>query len=120
MIDSKVVEAFHMMWGSFPEPVALVHKSREVMAVNAICHSTGRMDVGMNCAMPGLSDCHKGCLADQALDSRKAVFRKRVYGTREIISYWIPVDGYPELFVHFGVGVSVNYNEMADHAILRA
>ena len=120
MIDSRVVEAFHMMWGSFPEPVALIHKSREVMAVNAKCLSTGRMDVGMNCAMPGLSDCHKGCLADQALDSRKATFRKRVYGTREIISYWIPVDGYPEFFVHFGVGVSVNYNEMADQTIIRA
>jgi hypothetical protein len=120
MDDSKAIEAFHLMWGNFPEPVALVHKSREVIAVNAICLSTGRMEAGMNCAKPGLSDSHKGCLANKALDARKAAFRKIKYGTREIISFWVPVDGYPELFVHFGVGVVVNYDEISESAIIRA
>jgi hypothetical protein len=29
MVDSNVVEAFHLMWGNFPEPVMLVNKRRE-------------------------------------------------------------------------------------------
>jgi hypothetical protein len=34
MVDSKVIEEFHLIWDHFPEPVTLVHKSREVIAVN--------------------------------------------------------------------------------------
>ncbi len=52
MIDAKVIEAFHLMWGGFPEPATLVHKSREVLAVNPACQKIGR-EKGMNCAKPG-------------------------------------------------------------------
>ncbi len=52
MIDSKIIEAFHLMWGNFPEPATLVHKSKEVIAVNAACEVIGRVK-GMNCATHG-------------------------------------------------------------------
>ncbi|WP_281289442.1 hypothetical protein [Sporomusa termitida] len=42
MIDSKVMEAFELMWGNYPEPATLVHKSREIIAVNAAGRSFGR------------------------------------------------------------------------------
>lgn len=30
--SQELIEAFHLMWDNFPEPVTLVHKSREVVA----------------------------------------------------------------------------------------
>ncbi len=109
MIDSKVVEAFQLMWGNFPEPVTLVHKSREIIAVNKVCKDIGRTE-GMNCAKLGEPENHKGCLANQALATQQPAFKKLKFGEREIISYWLPVDGYPEIFIHFGVGVTIDYD----------
>lgn len=109
MVDSKVIEAFHLMWGNFPEPATLVHKSREVIAVNAACEVIGRVK-GMNCATHGAPEAHRGCLANQALSAQQSAFKKITFGEKELISYWLPVDGYPELFVHFGVGVTINYD----------
>jgi hypothetical protein len=113
MSDSKVIEAFQLMWGNFPEPVTLVHKSREVIAVNAACQSIGRVK-GMNCATQGAPEAHRGCLANQALATQQPAFKKVKFGEREIISYWLPVDGYPELFVHFGVGVTIDYDAIPE------
>jgi hypothetical protein len=109
MIDSKVIEAFHLMWDHFPEPVTLVHKSREVIAVNGACKSIGR-EVGINCATIGTPEAHKGCLANQALANRQPAFKKGKFGEKDIISYWLPIDGYPDFFIHFGVGVTIDYD----------
>ncbi|HEY3424966.1 MAG TPA: hypothetical protein VGL27_09240 [Negativicutes bacterium] len=113
MDDSKVIEAFQLMWGNFPEPVTLVHKSREVIAVNAAGQSAGRVK-GMNCAMQGAPEAHRGCLANQALATQQPTFKKVKFGEKEIISYWLPINGYPELFVHFGVGVTIDYDAIAE------
>jgi len=110
MIDSKVIEAFELMWGSFPEPVTLVHKSKEIIAVNAVARSFGR-EKGMNCATIG-HEPHRGCLANQVLATQKAAFFKGKFGERDIISYWLPIEGYPEHFVHFGVGVTIDYDQL--------
>lgn len=109
-IDSNVIEAFHLMWGNFPEPVTLVNRSREVIAVNAACRNSGRMSAGMNCARQGPPEAHRGCLANQALSLQKPTYKLVKYGERKIVSYWLPLEGYPELFVHFGVGVTIDYN----------
>lgn len=114
MIDEKVIEAFELMWGHFPEPTSLVHKSREVIAVNAACKSIG-LEKGMNCATRG-PEPHKGCLANQALKTQQPVYTKIKIGERDIISYWLPVDGYPEYFVHFGVGVTIDYDAIPEKA----
>ncbi|ADG93691.1 conserved hypothetical protein [Arcobacter nitrofigilis DSM 7299] len=113
MVDSKIIEAFHLMWGNFPEPATLVHKSKEVIATNAACKVVG-LEKGMNCATHGAPEAHKGCLANKALRSQEATFKKAKYAEKEIISYWLPVDGYPELFIHFGVGATINYNTIPD------
>jgi len=113
MIDSKVIDAFHLMWGSFPEPATLVHKSREIIAVNVACQNIGRVK-GMNCATHGAPEAHRGCLANQALATQQPAFKKVKFGEKEIISYWLPVEGYPELFVHFGVGVTIDYGEISE------
>lgn len=115
MNDLKVIEAFQLMWGNFPEPATLVHKSREVIAVNSACASIGRVK-GMNCATHGAPEAHKGCLANQALASQQPLFKKGKNGEKEFIAYWLPVDGYPDLFVHFGVGVTIDYDAIPEKA----
>jgi len=115
--DQSVIEAFQLMWGNFPEPVTLIHKSRKVLAVNTVCKNSGRMQPGMNCAKQGSHENHAGCLANQALSSRQATYKKVIYGSHEIISYWIPVEGYPEFFVHFGVGVTIDYDAVQENII---
>jgi len=110
MIETKVIEAFHLMWGKFPEPVMLVHKSREILAVNEVCASAGGV-VGNKCSEKGSPEQHKGCLANQALATQQARYSKNKSGEKEVIGYWIPVTGYPEIFVHFGIGTMIDYNK---------
>lgn len=107
----ELVTAFYLMWEKFPEPVTLVHKSKEVVAVNSACQLVGR-EQGMNCAKQGAPEAHRGCLAHKAIQAQQPAWRKLQYGEKEVISYWLPVPGYPDFFIHFGVGMTVDYDQM--------
>jgi hypothetical protein len=113
MIDSKVVEAFQLMWGRFPDPAMLVRKNREIIAVNEACRKAGRGE-GTNCASYGTPESHQGCLANQALANQQPAFRKKSRGEKEIIAYWLPLAGYPEVFVHFVIGAIVDYDAASE------
>lgn len=75
MVDEKIVEAFHLMWGNFPEPVMLVHKTREILAVNEACSKAGGQ-VGIKCSSIGSPERHQRCRANQALASQQAAYSK--------------------------------------------
>lgn len=34
-----------------------------------------------------------------------------------MITYWLPVDGYPDIFIHFGVGVTIDYDEVPESTL---
>lgn len=106
--DQTLIESFHLMWGNFPEPVMLIHKNREIIAVNALCTSIGRTP-GSRCIEQGALEAHAGCLANEALQQQKATYKKIVHGEKNIISYWLPIEGFPEYFIHFGVGLTIDY-----------
>ena len=97
MVDSTVIDAFHMMWGSFPEAVRLIHKSRKVLAVNEAAISKG-MEVGVSCFSFGKPEFHKSCGADQALTSNNG---ERSIAPDGRIRFWSPVRNCPDVFVHF-------------------
>ena len=40
-LPQSVIDAFHLMWDGFPEPVQLNHKSRRIMAVNKAAAAMG-------------------------------------------------------------------------------
>lgn len=113
MVDKSVVDAFHMMWGKFPEGAMLIDKSRNIIAVNAACAENG-LAAGMICSQIGSSGSHKGCLANQALAEKKAKFRKISMDGKEFISFWVPVVGQDNLFLHFPVGMTVDYGTCED------
>ena len=102
MIDSKVIDAFHMMWGSFPAPVRLIHKNRKVLAVNEIAKSMG-MDVGVPCFSFGNPESHKACNANGALSSHQG---QRMNVDPGKIKFWIPVGDCPDVYVHFTILVA--------------
>lgn len=105
----EMIDAFHLMWDNFPEPASLVHKSREVVAVNkghflkpgTICARTTRAG----------AQAHKGCLANKAMSEGKAVavLHPSPLEKKELITYWLPLDGYPDYFIHLSVRFTVDH-----------
>jgi hypothetical protein len=102
-------KAFQLMWGNFPEAVQLTYKNREVIALNKASLKLGR-SVGTKCSSRGAPEDHRGCLAGQAMRTQQPVFRKYKDGERGFISYWLPVDGHPDVFIHFAVGKAIDYD----------
>ena len=99
-IDPGVTEAFNLMWGSYPGPASLVHKSRTIIAVNEACRAGGRKP-GMNCATWESPDRHRGCLANRTL-AEQAPLHKEVRRPEGVFRvYWLPVPGFPDLYIHF-------------------
>ncbi|WP_321372363.1 hypothetical protein [uncultured Desulfuromusa sp.] len=113
MVDKSVIDAFQMMWGQFPEGVMLIDKRRNILAVNAACATLGFAE-GMICSKMGSPESHKGCLANKALAEQKAKFRKISMNKKEFISFWVPVVGQDNIYLHFTVGMMVDYGICAE------
>ena len=109
-IEEELSKAFHLLCDSFPEPMALCHRSHRVIAVNPAADQYGRI-VGSNCA--------KDCPALKAGLCRQALMVKKGKATwchlsdggngRPSTSYWIPVTGHPDYYFHFGIGITIDY-----------
>ena len=113
MVDINVIDAFEMMWGKFPEGVMLIDKSKNILAVNAACAAVG-LSAGMICSNIGPPESHKGCLANQAIVEQKAKYKKINTNGKEFISFWVPVDGQDNLYLHFSVGMMVDYDSCSE------
>lgn len=113
MIDDKIIEAFQMMWGNFPEGVMLVDKRKKIIAVNDAYESSG-IKAGMVCAQIGSPEMHKGCLANQALTHRAAKYKKVNLNGKELTTFWVPIAGDGDLYLHFSVGMMVDYGNCAE------
>ena len=112
--DPKLVEAFTLMWSTYPCPASLVHKSKTIIAVNEACRLGGR-EPGMNCAKWDSPFKHKGCLANKTLEEQRAMY-KEIRTDKDISRiYWLPVPGYPDFYVHFGTG-AISLHSPADEA----
>ena len=109
--DEKLIEAFHLMFDHYPEPVQLAHKSKRIMALNPASRTIGR-EVGMICAQHGTPEAHKGCLAVQAVKEGQAKWRTAEPagpGGRQAVVFWLPVTGFPDFYIHFSAGMSKDY-----------
>lgn len=95
----ELIQAFHLTWNAFPGPARLINKENYVLAVNHAAESAG-LSEGQICAKIGTSDSHKGCRKALALSSHTAQVDRPI---SEKIRAWIPIDGYPEVVVHFSV-----------------
>ena len=112
-LPQSVIEAFHLMWDNFPSPTSLTHKNREVVAINKAWLKQGDLKPGMNCAKLYTPDMHRNCLANKAMASREAAFVIAESDGLERIKFWLPLDGYPEYFIHFSVGSPESFRRAA-------
>lgn len=108
MENAEIIKAFHLMWDNYPESAMLVDKQRNIIAANKIAPSTGRI-VGQKCVLVEPLEQHKGCKAGEAWSKGVASYRKKTGKLGDVISFWVPIDGYPDYLVHFSVGSIKKY-----------
>ncbi len=108
MVEQRILEAFEMMWGPFPEPVMLIHRDRTVLAVNDFARSMG-VQAGIKCFSlnPEAAGARcKHCKADFALGEQRAACIERTRNGNRVITYWMPLKEEKDVYVHFGVGLA--------------
>ncbi len=102
----EVVAAFRKMWDPFPHLVLLLTKDRTIQAANAKALEMG-VKVGSKCyELTGAHEVHQSCLANAALKENRAKRNVGLYGERFLDSYWLPVPGEKDLYLHFAIDIT--------------
>lgn len=106
-ISDEILRNFHLFCDNFPYPVMLTHKDRTIVAVNKAGQTAG-YPTGIRCVDLGEKEHHKGCMANQALKEQTA---KRVvayfdFAGAVLDSYWIPLAGNDDLYLHFAADIT--------------
>jgi len=107
-LPEDVIHSFHLMWDNFPETVMLSHKSHQIMAVNKAGRLFG-LAPGIFCNKVGSPESHKGCLAHKALATGKTQTMSIHLEGRDAVTFWLPIEGFPDFYIHFAVGFTMNY-----------
>ena len=97
----ELLRAFHLTWDGFPGMARLIGKGNCVLAVNQMAEAAG-FTVGQVCASVGAPESHKGCRKALALSTGRAQMDRPTEGK---IRAWVPIDGYPDLVVHFSIAL---------------
>lgn len=108
MVEQKILDAFEVMWGPFPEPVMLIHKDRTILARNEMARTAG-IPAGVKCYSlqpKGERKSCQQCKANLALRERRAMCTEETENGSRIIGYWMPLKDEDEVYVHFGIGVA--------------
>lgn len=95
----ELIQAFHLTWDRFPRQARLIDKGNHVLAVNQAAEAAG-LTAGQICAKMGDPESHKGCRKALALSIQTAQVDRPI---PEKIRAWVPIDGFPEVVVHFSV-----------------
>ena len=104
MDEQKLIEAFHLMWGKYPEQVRLIRKDFTIVAGNESYLQFGG-PVGTKCNV-GDHARHKGCQAMKCLKDRETKINGNEVNGERFDSYWVPVDGAEDYYVHFTNGMN--------------
>jgi hypothetical protein len=79
-----------------------------VLAVNRTAEKCG-MQIGIKCySIPPLES-HRWCNANAALIAKECRYSKLKGSLGDVITYLLPVDGYPDYYIHFSVGFRIDY-----------
>lgn len=94
-----VIRAFHLTWDAFPGIARLIDKKNRVLASNRAAESAG-LSAGQICVKMGAPESHRACKKALALSTQTA---QMDMPAENKIRAWVPLEGYPELVVHFSV-----------------
>jgi hypothetical protein len=112
--EEEIVQAFHLMWDGYPEQVRLIDRHYRVVAGNpAYIGAGGQTEVQCNV---GPAEMHKGCQAMAALRSGETKSVSHQAGDTRVESFWIPVAGEGEYYVHFTNGLNEIIRKMTEQA----
>ncbi len=104
MLDQSVIDSFHLMWDTFPDPVTLIYKNHEIITANVVARDNGRTE-GIRCHTLFTPETHKGCRAARTFKRQSAEYLlKKGCKGNEVLLYWLPIPGNPEYLVHVSVG----------------
>jgi hypothetical protein len=106
-ISDEILRNFHLFYDNFPFPAMLTHKDRTILDVNRKAAEIG-YQAGVRCVDLGKKEHHKGCLANKALSEQVATRVVAYFDVAGAVldSYWIPLAGSDELFVHYGADIT--------------
>lgn len=96
-VNPEVIEAFHMCWDAFPGAVRLIDKAHRILASNNCAKEKGFLP-GVYCATIGEPCSHKGCKSAKMIKTKTAQTDRPTY---DRIRGWIPLQGYPDIYVHY-------------------
>ncbi|NCB92826.1 MAG: hypothetical protein EOM40_09750 [Clostridia bacterium] len=97
----ELIKGFHQTWDEFPGAVRLIDKTNMTIACNKFAEENG-LEAGQICAKIGAPENHKGCLKAMAIKTGTAQIDRPNDGR---IRGWIPVEGYPDVVVHFSLAL---------------
>lgn len=110
--EKELVKAFHMMWDNYNEQVRLIDRKFRVVAGNKAYMAFGGLtNVPCNIGNPEL---HKGCKAMACLKNNETMIKSSEVNGVKWDSYWVPVEGYPDYYVHFTNGLLESLTKMAN------
>lgn len=106
-ISDEIRRNFHLFYDNFPFPVILAHKDRTILEVNKKGAEVG-YPTGVRCVDMGQKEHHKSCLANKAFAEQTATRLVAYFDFTGMVldSYWIPLAGSDELFVHYGADIT--------------
>ena len=96
---AEAAAMFHRMWDGFPGLARLIDRNHHVIDANPVALEKG-FAPGCVCAKVGAPEIHRQCKLTKLFQTGEAqtdnVIEDRIRG-------WMPVEGYPDLSVHFAV-----------------
>lgn len=106
-VSDDIRNSFHLFWDNFPFPVMLVHKNRTIIEANKAGQAVG-CPVGTRCVDMGEKNHHAGCRANVALREQSGIREVGYIEHMGVVldSYWIPLAGADDLYVHFGIDIT--------------
>ncbi len=102
--QEEIVRAFHMMWDNYPEMVRLIDRRFNVIAGNPLYLKMGGQE-GIKCNT-GDPSFHRGCQAMNALKTQETKSISSEIGGTAMESFWVPVAGAPDYYVHYTNGLA--------------
>jgi hypothetical protein len=109
MDDQKLTDSFHLMWDNYPETVTLVYRDRTVIAINKAGEYAGSKKVGIKCSIVPPLESHKKCTANDCIKNHTATHVKWKGNLGDVVTFWLPIDDYPDYYIHFSVGAAIKY-----------
>lgn len=106
-VSEEIRRNFHLFWDNFPAAVMLVYKDRTILDRNKAAQEVEAMACA-KCSDIGDKSQHTRCLAGIALREQTAQRRVELYEPYGLVldSYWIPLAGQEDVYLHFGIDIS--------------